>query len=359
MRQILVLSLLLGCKGGESANPGNGGTPTVPAGDEHAGMDMGAATEATGTVDVSADTARALGIRSEPATVASATIEHRAPATVAWDQLEVVRVSAQPGGQIRELTLPRVGESVRRGQIVARIYAPEVLAAFEELRIATKLGEPWVSGARSRLISIGVAAGDVDAALGAAVTPTVYSIRAPKAGVVLQRFAIEGDWLAPGGALAAVGDASDLVVDMVVTGAAPAEGTKVTLRDTTSGEAWTATAASRLPTSDAAGAQVRLLPDGSIPVGRPLVAEWTEAAADGGVWVPQTALVDTGERRVVFVEIAPGRYEPRQVRVGARADERVQILEGVSEGESVVVSGTFLLDSETQIGTMGHAGHGG
>jgi Cu(I)/Ag(I) efflux system membrane fusion protein len=302
----------------------------------------------------------ALGIRSAVATAGgAASTEHRAPATVSWDPLDVVRVSAQPGGQIRELALPRVGEPVERGRVIARLYAPEVRAAFEELRVATTLGEPWISAARSRLIASGVDPADVDAALDAGNTPPTYAVRAPAGGVVLQRLALEGDWLQPGGAVAVVGDTDDLVVDMVVTGVAPAEGTKVTLRDTATGDSWYATVSSLLPTASAAGAQVRLLPDETIPVGRPLVAEWTEAVPEAGVWVPQTALVDTGTRKVVFVEQAAGRYEPRSVRTGAYADQQVQILEGVTPGERIVVSGTFLLDSETQIGAAGHSGHGG
>ena len=177
-------------------------------------------------------------------------------------------------------------------------------------------------------------------------------------GFVLQHTVKEGTWVSPGGVIGVVGDPDAVIVDMVVTGAAPAPGTVVTLRDPATSALWPALVASLLPTADAAGVQVRLVPDGSPPIGLPLVAEWSEPVT-GGLWVPQTALVDTGERRVVFVETAPGRFESRAVRVGVRADERVQILEGLSDGERVVVSGTFLLDSETQIGSAGHSGHGG
>lgn len=103
---------------------------------------------------------------------------------------------------------------------------------------------------------------------------------------------------------------------------------------------------------------MRVLPSDAIPVGRPLVAEWTDVGAVG-TWVPRTAVVDTGTRRVLFVETGPGRYEPRDVVLGAVAGDRIQVTSGVSPGEPVVVSGTFLLDSETQIGAGGHAAHGG
>lgn len=331
--------------------------------DPHAGMAMppsGApASTAPTTVDVSPEVVAILDIRTEPATAEGAPgMEHRAPATVTWDPLRVTRIAAQPGGQVRELLLPRPGEPVERGAVIARVYQPEIRAAYEELRVAVRLGEPYASAARSRLIASGVSAAEIDAALARGETPETYSVRAPKGGVVIQRTAAEGAWLGVGGVVAIIGDPDALVVDMIVTGTVPAVGTAVLLRDPASGGEWRATVASLLPTSEIAGLQVRLVPEATPPIGRPLVAEWTDAATTGGVWVPRTALVDTGERRVVFVEIAPGKYEPRAVEVGIKADQRVQITGGVAEGESVVVAGTFLLDSETQIGSMGHAGHG-
>jgi Cu(I)/Ag(I) efflux system membrane fusion protein len=327
--------------------------------DPHAGHGAPAGGTGLATVDVAPGVVEILAIRTEPATAGGAVaVAHRAPATVAWDPLDVTRVAAQAGGQVRELRLPRPGEEVRRGAVIARMYQPEIRAAYEELRVASGLGEPWVSAARSRLAASGVPAGEIDAALARGESPETYSVRAPTGGVVIQRAATEGAWVGDGGLIAVLGDPSALVVDMVVSGVAPAAGTEVALRDPASGVVWPATVASVLPTSDVAGLQVRLVPASAPPVGRPLVAEWTEDTPAWGVWVPQTALVDTGRRRVVFVEVAPGRYEPRPVEVGIKADQRVQITAGLAEGEPVVVSGTFLLDSETQIGAMGHAGHG-
>ncbi|RME10905.1 MAG: efflux RND transporter periplasmic adaptor subunit, partial [Aquificota bacterium] len=65
--------------------------------------------------------------------------------------------------------------------------------------------------------------------------------------------------------------------------------------------------------------------------------------------VPESAVVDTGKRQIVFVEKEPGLYEPRRVRVGRRAEGYYEVLEGLREGERVVVRGTFLLDSEAQL----------
>lgn len=65
--------------------------------------------------------------------------------------------------------------------------------------------------------------------------------------------------------------------------------------------------------------------------------------------VPKRAVLDTGERQLVFVSTGEGRFEPREVRVGARADAFIEIREGVAEGESVVTSGQFLIDSESNL----------
>ena len=129
----------------------------------------------------------------------------------------------------------------------------------------------------------------------------------------------------------------------------------VTLTDGAS--TWEATVAEVLPTAGPAGRSVRLLPEGDIPVGRPLTATWDGPATEG-VWVPRGAVVDTGARRLVFVA-GPDGYTPRPVTLGVRTADEVQILSGLGPGEHVVAAGTFLFDSETQMTGGGHAGHGG
>jgi len=74
--------------------------------------------------------------------------------------------------------------------------------------------------------------------------------------------------------------------------------------------------------------------------------------------IPASALIQTGERQIAFVEQSPGVYAPREVKIGAQSNEFVEVLSGLSEGETVVTSANFLIDSESRIGALGAAPSG-
>ncbi|MDP2312648.1 MAG: efflux RND transporter periplasmic adaptor subunit, partial [Pseudomonadota bacterium] len=324
--------------------PPAAGAPVEP--DANAGMAM--------PVPVTPHAAAAIGLRTVPARAGSAATRHRAPASATFDPSRTRRVTVTAGGQLREERVPRVGEAVRAGQVLARVWLPEVRAAFEELQIARPLGEPWASAARGRLLALGVPTADIDAA--GATVPDVFTVRAPVSGIVVSRPAREGSWLGAGGLVAEIAATDARVVEMV-TVAPPPVGTAVTLTD--GANTWTATVSEVLPTAGPAGRSVRLLPQrlsgSDIGVGRPLTATWNGSETQG-VWVPRGAVVDTGTRQLVFVA-GPDGYTPRPVSLGVRTADEVQVTAGLAPGEEVVAAGTFLFDSETQMQGGGHAGH--
>ncbi len=71
--------------------------------------------------------------------------------------------------------------------------------------------------------------------------------------------------------------------------------------------------------------------------------------ATEGIFVPFEAVVDTGEAKYLFLAQAKGRFEPRRVKLGARAGDKVQILDGIADGDEVVTTANFLLDSESRL----------
>lgn len=321
------------------------------------GMSASSATQTGAGIQPTAAASAMIGFRITPVRAGAGQVPRRAPASVSYDPTASARVTSQSGGQVRSLTVPAPGGAVKRGEVLARIYDPSLHAMLEELRVARTLDEPWRSAAASRARAGGVSDADVRAVLEGGAIPETVAIRSPINGVVAARSVNEGAWLSPGGVIATLVDPKAVLVDLVVDGNAPAAGTLVVLRDP-SGNAATigANVVGALPEATAAGVLVRVQPLAPVAPGRPLVAEWAEETAYS-LWVPASALVDTGLRRVVFVSTDAG-FVPRPVDPGVRAGDEIEIRSGVVSGESVAAGAAFLLDSETQIGAMGHAGHG-
>lgn len=278
----------------------------------------------------------------------------RAPAFAQWDSISQVVVTSQLGGQVRSLRLPRVGERVERGALVAELYSPQARALFAELRVAAGLGEPWLSATRRRLAVAGVPEASIDAAADGHA-PDLLRLLAPASGVVVERPVNEGTWIGPGSVIAILADPSRVLVDAVASGVLPMLGSESVVSDPVTGERWNARVESVLPRGDVAGTIVRLRTEGAPRIGRPLVAEWSSPLGEG-LWVPRSAVVDTGERRLVFVLDAEQGVMPRPVVLGARTADETLVQEGLDGTEDVVVAGTFLYDSETQVSGSGHAG---
>ena len=104
-------------------------------------------------------------------------------------------------------------------------------------------------------------------------------------------------------------------------------------------------------------------PDGDLRPGLYGTVLLEEPGAGPVLNVPRSAVLDSGTRQVVLVETGPGRFAPRDVTLGRRGGDRMEILDGVTEGEQVVVSANFLIDAESNLqsalqGLEGHAGHG-
>ena len=78
-------------------------------------------------------------------------------------------------------------------------------------------------------------------------------------------------------------------------------------------------------------------------------AEISIGSRDPVLTVPESAVMDTGSRQAVFVDKGEGRFEPREIKLGNRGDGYVEIRQGVSEGEPVVISANFLIDAESNL----------
>lgn len=327
--------------------------------------------EGLAPVTVDAQARRLAGIQSAPARRELVSQGIRAVGTVVPDETRIRVVHTKISGWIDKLYVNFTGQFVRRGQPILGIYSPELLASQEEFLRALEASRqlanasPEASGAAANLLQAArrrLELFDVPASFIATLERTgepqrSVTLDAPTSGHVTAKDVFEGQKIESGMQLFTVTDLSRLWIEADVY---EYEAPLVQL-----GQQATLT----LP-NDA-----NLTLDGRVAYVYPYINPETRtlkvrfefpnrdlvlkpamyvdvslrAQEQVGIVVPESAVLDSGLRKVVFVEPSPGRFEPREVRTGVRGDGKVQIVSGVQEGELVVVRANFLLDSESRL----------
>lgn len=306
-----------------------------------------------GTVTVDEARRRRFGIDVEAAAPRVMADRLRLPAVVAWDPSRVRDVSSRVGGWVSGLTAAP-GDPVARGAVLYRLYSPELVAAQGEWLAAPE--GPTRDAARDRLRRWGVSEGVLAEVARDGQPLEQVPFTAPAGGVVLERSVVEGGTVAAGQALFRLADAGRVWVE----GAVP----EAELASVRAGQAaWVRVDGLPaplpgkvdrvLPTLDPSTrtARVRVVlenPDGALRADQWATLELERGAAER-LAVPETAVLYTGPRRVVFVQEGADDFSPREVEVGLRADGWVEITKGLVAGEKVVRSGTFLVAADSRL----------
>ncbi len=316
----------------------------------------------------------------------------RAVGSVEVDETKHVIVTTKFGGWIEDLLVNYTGKFVEKGQILATIYSPDLVSTQEEYLLALKSleqaqGEPgketvalerMVNGTKERLRLWDISEEQIKA-LETARTPTkTLTIASPIKGYVIEKEAVKGKSIMPGEPLYHLADLSTVWVLAEVYEYEMAhvqEGAKAEVElSYFPGRVFQGTVTYVYPTVNmmTRTTKVRIElpnPDGQF---RPGMFAKVRLLADMGMrlTIPEEAVMDTGTRQIVFVEKKAGVFEPREVRLGMKVERDYEVQAGVSDGETVVTSANFLLDSESRIRAAvkkadtpasggGHTGHGG
>jgi Cu(I)/Ag(I) efflux system membrane fusion protein len=321
----------------------------------------------SGAVRVSPARVQTLGVRTAAAEYRALDAAVRAVGRVEIDERRIHDVSPRFEGWIERLHVNATGDPVRRGQPLFTVYSPELVSAQKELAIAESLrldapgADPaaresarrLAEAARARLKNWSVTPG-VD--LGA--NPERVVFRAPAHGVVLEKAAVEGMRFAPGMAIYRIADLSSVwviadVYEQDIARVAAGQPASVTI-DAFPGRRFDAKVSYLYPALNAATrtTPVRLElqnPDGLLRPGMFAHVELATAGAAPRLTVPGSAIVAGTDRDVVLVAEGEGRFRPQEVTVGMRGRDHVEILDGLEEGERVVVSANFLIDAESNL----------
>ena len=333
--------------------------------------------EETGSnaIRVSNEKIQKLGVRTEAATMRVLDQTVRAAGRVEIDERRVHTVTPKFEGYVERLHVGFTGQAVRRGQPLFEVYSPELVSAQREYALAAqgvdtlaKAGEATqvaqggmrelASASLSRLKNWDIPASQIEALKNGGEVRRTLTFTAPANGIVTEKKAVQGMRFMPGDALYQI---ADLGTVWVVADVAEQDvgqirnGAKAEVRLSAYPEkTFAGTVSYVYPTLNAATRTVPVRLELPNPEGllKPAMYAQVELPSGKGkevLSVPKSAVIDGGSRQNVLVSLGEGRFEPRDVRLGQRGEQHVEILDGVQAGDMVVIAANFLLDSESNL----------
>jgi len=287
----------------------------------------------------------------------------RAPGTIALDERRISVIAMRAESFVLKVANVTTGSRVVNGQSLVEIYSPSVSSAAAEylttITSKTTSGDVlYGRGARQRLMNLDVPDAAISGIERSRTVPTSVEWTSPRDGIVLERNAVEGMRVQPGGVLFRIADHSLMwaLIDvaerdlgaMQIGQVATVKARSFPGRDFTgkieviypeiNKETRTARIRIELPNPD-----LVLLHDMYVD------AEIETGSGKPVLSIPENAVMDTGARQAVFVDRGQGRLEPREVKLGHRGSGYAEVLHGLADGELVVVSANFLIDAESNL----------
>ncbi|MBP8214573.1 MAG: efflux RND transporter periplasmic adaptor subunit [Propionivibrio sp.] len=325
-----------------------------------------------GQLKFSTEKIQKLGVKTEAAQLRSLDKVVRAAGRIEPDERRIYAISPKFEGYVERLHVNVTGQPVGKGQPLFEVYSPELVSAQREYAIAAQGVEALkdagsdaqsgmqqlAEGSLARLKNWDISEAQVKALAKSGETKRTLTFRSPVAGVITEKKALQGMRFMPGEELFQVADLSSVwvIADVfeqdigaIAAGAVAQvrinaypdqrfEGKVSYVYPTLNAETRTVSVRIELPNpgqllKPAMFAQVEIPVSAKGPV----------------VTVPVSAVIDSGTRQIVLVQLGEGRFEPREVKLGSRSDTHAEVIEGIKEGEPVVVAANFLIDAESNL----------
>ncbi len=312
-------------------------------------------------VAISSQTVQNLGIRLEKVESKSFGESFAAVGRIESNERRFYVVQTRIPGFVERLLVRAVGDPVVKGQKIAEIYAPELLAAQQEYLALLSLNNidgdnSLKQAARGRLKLLGMSESEIEAITKTGKSSPRFGVYAPASGVLTELGIREGGQLMAGSSLMQISDLSQvwLIAEVPERDAArlkPGLAAEVQLQGLP-GEIFKGKVSYLYPMLNDAlrTLQVRIeLPNKSNRLRPGMYANVVlSGQTHEALSVPTESIIATGKRKVVIVKSAHG-YRPVEIETGQERDSSTEILKGLAEGEEVVASGQFLIDSEASL----------
>lgn len=320
------------------------------------------------TVKVSLDKVQRSGVRTEKVGALSLARTVRGIGTIRHDESLLWIVTVRSDGYIEDLFVNKTGQHVQKGEPLFRFYSPQIQLAQADLLVALRAegasskseASRNLAGAMQKLRNLDVPASRIDEVRDTMTNPRTIDWASPATGDIVEKKVIQGQRVMAGDELFRIADHSRVWVVAEVAEADIGE-IEVGMHATVTLRAFPAEPQDGVvsfiypemmnPETRTITVRIELAnPDGKMKPGMyaDVVFE-AGAGAAATIAVPDSAIIDSGTRQVVLVAKGGGRFEPREVKLGRRGEGYTEIASGLTVGEEVVVSATFLIDAESNL----------
>jgi Cu(I)/Ag(I) efflux system membrane fusion protein len=316
-----------------------------------------------GTIQISQEKQQMIGVKFGTAEYTTVGETLRAVGKIAIDETRVVRVHPKIEGWIEKVYCDFMGAPVKKGDPLVTVYSPEMLASQKEYLLALKArevmqdGDGIVEASRKRLELWDLSASQIEELENTRKPIQSITIYSPAGGFITARNSFANQRVTPESELYAITDLSRVWVmadlfenDIAKIRVGQPAMVKMPYADgggfmahvdnvQPQVDPQTRTVKARLEVSNPG---MKLRPDMFVDV------EFTVGGARQ-LTVPADAVLNAGSRQTVFIDRGNGYLEPRAVETGDQIDDRIVITRGLKEGERIVTSANFLIDSESQL----------
>ena len=324
-------------------------------------------------VNLSLDKVQKLGVRTEAVALRDLKNTVRAVATVQANERLLHTVTPKFDGWIQKLHVNTTGQAVRTGEPLMDVYSPDLIAAQQEYLIARSGAQTLAGGsaevqasmqrlvdsAMQRLRNWDISETELQRLEQDGKARQHLTLRSPANGVVLDKPSVQGKRFTAGEVLYQIADLSSVwlladVFERDLSYVRVGQSVQVTV-DAYPEKSFAGKLTFVYPTLNnetrTAKARIELAnPQALLKPSMHARAEFNSTyAAKPSLTVPDSAVLDTGTRQLILVQRGEGRFEPRPVKLGARGDGYVEVLQGAKAGEHVVVSANFLIDAESNL----------
>ncbi|PFG58317.1 Cu(I)/Ag(I) efflux system membrane fusion protein [Vibrio sp. ES.051] len=319
--------------------------------------DVAGEKEKPGTVTIDPSVENNLGVKTTTVSVEQLSPRIETVGYIAFDESHLWQTNVRVAGWVEKLYINAVGEKVEKGDVLFTLYSPDLVKAQEELLNAYRTGRSGlVKGATERLVTLGVDRSQIQTITQRGKASQTIEIKAPAGGIIASLNVREGGYLSPAQAVISAGPLDNVWVDAEVFERQAQwmkAGSSATMTlDAIPGSEWQGVVDYVYPILDPKTRTLRVRlkfpnPNGELKPNMFANIALQPVTDKAVMTIPKSSVIRSGGMTRVVLAEGEGKYRSSRIKVGREADDRIEVLQGLTKDDRIVTSAHFMLDSES------------